>query len=326
MENRRLRDDVKIEHSMIGESRAMKDVYDLISKVARTDSTILITGESGTGKELAARAIHINSHRVDKPFMAINCAALSETLIESELFGHEKGSFTGAFSQKKGRLELAEGGTVFLDEIGELTYTLQSKLLRVLQEREFERVGGTKEIRADLRFIAATNRNLNEDVKSKRFREDLFYRLNVVTIEMPPLRQRMEDIPLLATFFAARYAEKTSKRIMGISPEARESLLSYDWPGNVRELENVIERAVIIGNSDLIRPEDLPEGIVESSEGNSSPSGFREAVREAKRKLIREAVQEAGGNYAEAARRLGIHPNNIHRLVRSVEMNRREGD
>ncbi len=262
-ENQRLIADYNIEHNMVGESDAMRDVLQFISKVAPTDSTVLLSGESGTGKELVARAIHQNSKRAEKPFMAVNCAALAESLLESELFGHEKGAFTGALGLKKGRLEIADGGSVFLDEIGELSLALQVKLLRVLQEREFERVGGTKTIKVDIRLITATNKNLEQAVAGGTFRQDLYYRLNVVGLEMPPLRDRQEDIPLLANYFAARYGEKCNRRITGISAEAQARLRSYDWPGNVRELENAIERAVVLGSTDRILLEDLPESLLD---------------------------------------------------------------
>jgi len=256
-ENERLQAQVNIEHNMVGESAAMQRVYKFISKVAPTDATVLIGGESGTGKELAARAIHRNSKRSQKPFMAVNCAALSESLLESELFGHERGAFTGAIAQKKGRLEIATGGTVFLDEIGELPPPLQVKLLRVLQEREFERVGGTLTIKVDVRVIAATNKNLEDAMAKNEFRHDLYYRLNVVSLEMPALRERREDILLLASYFVEKYATMCNRRLKGISPEARNQLLAYDWPGNVRELENMIERAVVLGTTGWIRPADF---------------------------------------------------------------------
>jgi Nif-specific regulatory protein len=258
-ENRRLQAEMNVEHNMVGDSPRMRDVYQFIARVAPSDVTVLIFGESGTGKELVARAIHRNSTRANKPCVAINCAALAETLLESELFGHEKGAFTGAIAQKKGKLEVAEGGTVFLDEIGELAPTLQAKLLRVLQEREFERVGGTRTIKLDVRLIAATNRELDEEVKRGRFREDLFYRLNVVSLRMPALRERREDIPLLASYFASKFSQRSNRGMLGVSPHARACLTNYDWPGNVRELENAIERAVVLGSSDMILPEDLPE-------------------------------------------------------------------
>ena len=259
-EKERLLADVNIEHNMVGESIAMQRVYQFISKIAPTDATVLIGGESGTGKELAARAIHRNSKRAQKSFVAVNCAALSESLLESELFGHERGAFTGALVQKKGRFEIADGGTVFLDEIGELTPALQVKLLRVLQEREFERVGGTLTIKVDVRVIAATNKNLEDAMARGEFRHDLYYRLNVVSLDMPALRERREDIMLLASYFTEKYGARCNRKVKGISANARARLLAYDWPGNVRELENAIERAVVLGTTDLIRPEDFAGG------------------------------------------------------------------
>jgi len=318
-ENRRLLEDVDIEHNMIGEGAAMQRVYHFISKVAPTDSTVLIVGESGTGKEMAARAIHRNSKREQKSFMAVNCAALTETLLESELFGHEKGAFTGAFNQKKGRLEIADGGTLFLDEIGELTPALQIKLLRVLQEREFERVGGSLTIKVDIRVIAATNKNLEEAIAASEFRQDLFYRLNVVSFEMPRLRDRKEDIPLLANYFAQKYSAKCNRRVTGISEEARKYLVAYEWPGNVRELENAIERAVVLGTTELILPEDLPEVILER-EVSVVPEGYHEAVVETKKRIILDAMDQASGNYTEAAKILKVHPNYLHRLIRNLEL------
>ena len=320
-ENERLLADVNIEHNMVGEGPAMQRVYHFISKVAPTDSTVLIAGESGTGKELAARAIHRNSKRAQKPFMAVNCAALTESLLESELFGHEKGSFTGAFTQKKGRLEIADGGTVFLDEIGELTPALQVKLLRVLQEREFERVGGTVTIKVDLRVIAATNKNLEDAIEAGEFRQDLYYRLNVVSLEMPPLRERREDIMLLASYFADKYGTKCNRKLVGISPDARACLTAYDWPGNVRELENAIERAIVLGTTDVILPEDLPEALLErETSAAQSAMGYHEAVTQTKKQIIVKAIEEAKGNYTEAARRLGVHPNYLHRLIRNLNL------
>jgi len=296
-------------------------VFQFINRVAPKDTTVLIRGESGTGKELVARAIHRNSARANKPCVAINCAALAENLLESELFGHEKGSFTGAIAQKKGKLEVAEGGTVFLDEIGELAPLLQAKLLRVLQEREFERVGGTRTIKLDLRLITATNRDLDEEVKRGRFREDLYYRLNVVSLRMPPLRERREDIPLLASYFASKYSKRANRPVLGISTEARQCLANYDWPGNVRELENAIERAVVLGSSDLILPEDLPESVLDKAEtATVGRAAFHDSIREAKKRLIIEAVEQAGGNYTEAARLLDLHPNYLHRLIRNLNI------
>jgi len=320
-ENQRLIADFNIEHNLVGESPPIREVLQFISKVAPTDSTVLLSGESGTGKELAARAIHLNSKRADKTFMAVNCAALAESLLESELFGHEKGSFTGALTQKKGRLEIADGGTVFLDEIGELSPALQVKLLRVLQEREFERVGGTRPIKVDIRLITATNKNLEESIANGSFRQDLYYRLNVVNLEMPPLRQRPEDIPLLANYFAAKYAERCNRRIIGIAAEAQARLAGYYWPGNVRELENAIERAVVLGATDRILLEDLPESILESEPPATTPgTKYHEAVAETKRQIILSAMQRAKGSYTEAAKLLGVHPNYLHRLVRNLNL------
>lgn len=327
-ENERLLADVNIEHNMVGESGAMQRVYHFISKVAPTDATVLISGESGTGKELAARAIHRNSKRVQKPFMAVNCAALSESLLESELFGHERGAFTGAISQKKGRLEIAAGGTVFLDEIGELTPSLQVKLLRVLQEREFERVGGTVTIRIDVRVIAATNKNLEDAMAAGEFRHDLYYRLNVVSLEMPALRERREDIMLLASYFAEKYGAMCNRKLKGISPDTRASLQAYDWPGNVRELENTLERAIVLGTTEWILPEDLPEALLERVDNVAARTTYHEAVAQSKKRIIVNALDQAKGNLNDAARMLGVHPNYLHRLLRNAnledQMNTRE--
>jgi Nif-specific regulatory protein len=320
-ENRRLQDEIGLEHNMVGDSPRMRDVYQFIARVAPRDITVMIFGESGTGKELVARAIHRTSSRANKPCVAINCAALAENLLESELFGHEKGAFTGAIAQKKGKLEIAEGGTVFLDEIGELAPLLQAKLLRVLQEREFERVGGTRTIKLDVRLITATNRDLEEEVKKSRFREDLFYRLNVVSLRMPALRERREDIPLLANYFAAKFSKRSNRPLLGVSPQARTCLTNYDWPGNVRELENAIERAVVLGSSDMILPEDLPEAVLEKAESAGvTMTAFHDALREAKKQLILSAFEQAQGSYTEAAKLLGLHPNYLHRLIRNLNM------
>ena len=320
-ETRRLHEELNIHHSMIGESKAMREVYEFVSRVAGRDSTVLISGESGTGKELVARAVHLNSPRVDKPFVAINCAAITETLLESELFGHERGAFTGAVAQKKGKLEVAEGGTVFLDEIGELALAMQAKLLRVLQEREFERVGGTRPIKLDVRLIAATNRDLKEASRTGVFRSDLYYRLNVVSLQMPALRERREDIPLLAAFFAAQHSEKVKRRVAGISPEARACLMRYEWPGNVRELENAIERAVVLGSTEVILAEDLPDSILEETAASGQPvNALAEGIREAKKVLIERAIEQANGNYTEAAKILGVHANHLFRLIRTLNL------
>jgi transcriptional regulator with GAF, ATPase, and Fis domain len=320
-ENRRLKNDFNLEHAMIGESARMKEIYRFIAKVAHSDSTVLILGESGTGKELVARAIHTNSSRSEKPFLAINCAALTETLLESELFGHEKGAFTGAMSQKKGKLEVADGGTLFLDEVGELAGGIQAKLLRVLQERQFERVGGTRPIKVDIRLVTATNRDLESSIAGGTFRQDLYYRLNVVSVTMPPLRERREDIPLLARYFAAQCSKKSGKPVAAISPEVRQCLMSYDWPGNVRELENAMERAVVMGTTEMIVLEDLPETLLEKNPTRSfEGTKFHLGVRDAKRQLILNALSQTGGNYTQAAKLLGLHPNNLHRLIRNLDL------
>jgi transcriptional regulator with GAF, ATPase, and Fis domain len=319
-ENRRLRAEVDLDHDMVGESPKMREVYQLIERVAAADTTVLIFGESGTGKELAARAIHRNSARRDQPFVAINCAALTETLLESELFGHERGAFTGAIAQKRGQLEMAHGGTIFLDEMGEISPALQAKLLRVLQERDFMRVGGTRSIPLNIRILAATNKNLHKATKEGTFREDLYYRLNVVTITMPPLREHKEDILLLAGYFAAKYGEKCNRRVLGISPDARNLLMQYDWPGNIRELENAIERAVVLGLSGMILPEDLPETLHETPAQSMRSSTYHEAVRQIKRQLILTAMDQSDGKFTEAARLLGVHANYLHRLIRNLDL------
>ncbi len=320
-ENRRLRMEGNLDHDMVGESPRMREVYQLIERVAPTESTVLIRGESGTGKELAARAVHRNSPRRDRAFVAINCAALTETLLESELFGHERGAFTGAIAQKRGQLEMANGGTIFLDEMGELSPTLQSKLLRVLQERDFMRVGGTRSMPLDIRVIAATNKDLQKATQDGTFRQDLYYRLNVVSLTMPPLREHKEDIPQLANYFAAKFADKCNRRIQGISPDAQPVLLEYDWPGNIRELENAIERAVALGSSELILLEDLPETLLETpSPFAGRGSTYHEAVRQLKRQLILSAMDQSAGSFTEAAKLLGVHPNYLHRLIRNLDL------
>ncbi len=320
-ENRRLKAEIGIEHGLVGDSQRLRQVYEFIAKAAPGASTVLIRGESGTGKELVARAIHRNSPRAAKPFVAINCAALTEGLLESELFGHEKGAFTGAFVQKRGKLEEAHGGTVFLDEVGELAPVLQAKLLRVLQEREFERVGGTRPIKTDIRLIAATNRDLEEAVKAGQFRQDLYFRLNVVSVTMPPLRDRRGDIPLLASFFLQKHGKSARRRITGISDEALSILMSYEWPGNVRELENAIERAVVLGSTEIIQPDDLPDRVLQADRPAGAASlQYHEALKEAKRQIILRTIEQAGGSFTEAAKLLGLHPNNLHRLVRTLNL------
>ena len=318
-ENRALRSEMNLEHSMVGASARMREVLALVQRVAPTASTVLIQGESGTGKELVARAIHENSPRAERPFVAINCAALTESLLESEMFGHEKGAFTGAVAQKKGKIETAEGGTLFLDEVGELAAGMQAKLLRVLQEREFEPVGGTRSIKVNVRVIAATNKSLQDAVQSGRFREDLFYRLNVVSITTPPLRERREDIPALAESFVAKMSKKCKVSQKRLSSEAKAVLMEYDWPGNVRELENAIERAVVLGTAKEILPEDLPEALLEvACPASDAAAKFHCAVKEKKKVLVLQALEQANGHYVEAAKILGLHPNSLLRLIRNL--------
>lgn len=320
-ENRRLIDEIRVEHNMVGESGRIRQVQQFIAKVATAESTVLIKGESGTGKELVARAIHYLSRRSSKPFVAINCAAIPENLLEAELFGHERGAFTGAVGLKRGKLEMASGGTLFLDEIGELAPALQAKLLRVLQEREFDRVGGTSPVKVDLRVIAATNRNLEDLIRAGAFRQDLFFRLNVVSVTLPPLRERREDIPLLAHYFMARLSKQCGRRVRSISPKARACLMRYDWPGNVRELENAIERAIVLGVGDEIEVEDLPESLFEfQPAAGGEITRFHEALQLTKRQLILDAMSDAQGVYTEAAKRLGLHPNYLHRLIRNLNL------
>ncbi len=320
LENTRLRAEAAgTETPLLGESAGMSALQAAILKVARTSATVLIQGESGTGKELVARAIHRNSPRSARPFVAVNCAAIADTLLESEFFGHEKGAFTGAVAQRKGRLEAADGCTVFLDEVGELGLPLQAKLLRVLQEREFERVGGTRPVKVDIRVVAATNRDLQKAVREGTFREDLFYRLNVVPLQVPPLRDRRDDIPLLALHFTRRFSEEAGRKVSGFSREARALLLAWDWPGNVRELQNVIERAVVMGSSDVIIPEDLPEALFDAAAAMESiEDGFHASVRQHRRRVILAALERADGNVAEAARALKLHQVYLHRLITSL--------
>jgi transcriptional regulator with GAF, ATPase, and Fis domain len=305
---------------IVGESPALLRLMDMVARVAGTDTSVLILGESGTGKEMVANAIHRQSPRALRPFVAINCAALTETLLESELFGHEKGAFTGAVAQKRGKLELAEGGTVFLDEVGELAASLQAKLLRVLQQREFERVGGTRTLKLDVRLIAATNRDLVAEVRQGKFREDLYHRLNVVAFHVPPLRERREDIPALVSHFLQIFAARCRRRVEGIAPEAMAYLTAYPWPGNVRELENAIERAVVLGQSDLLLPEDLPEAILDAPAATHTPGELQGSITSAKRQLIIRAWEESNGDYKQAAAKLNIHPNSLLRLVRTLRL------
>ncbi len=293
--------------SIIGTSKTIQAVYELITQVAPSDATVLITGESGTGKELVAEEIYRLSRRAGKPYIKVNCAALPESVIESELFGHEKGAFTGAVNQRKGRFELAHGGTLFLDEIGELSPQIQVKILRVLQEREIERVGGELPIKVNVRLIAATNRNLEQDVREGRFREDLFYRINVFPIHVPPLRDRKSDIILLADYFVEKYTRKNEKLIKRISSPALDLLMSYHWPGNVRELENCIERAVILSTDMVIHSYHLPPSLQSAQSTNTAPTSTLEAaLSRLEKELIVEALKLTNGNMAAAARQLGI--------------------
>ncbi len=293
--------------NIIGNSKAMQTVYDLIAQVSRSDATVLIRGESGVGKELVAHAIHYNSPRSSRPFVKVNCAALPETIIESELFGHEKGAFTGAIAQRKGRFELAAAGSIFLDEIGDLSPATQIKLLRVLQEKEFERVGGTATLKVDVRVITATNRNLEELVTRGGFRQDLYYRLNVFPIHVPPLRERKTDILLLADHFIEKYSRAGHKNVRRISTPAIDMLMSYHWPGNVRELENCIERAVLLAADEVIHGHHLPPTLQTAEASGTAHSGtLQEALDALERDLIIDALKSARGNRAKAARDLGI--------------------
>jgi two-component system response regulator HydG len=296
---------------IIGRSPKMKEVFETLSMVAPTDATVLILGESGTGKELVANSIHQNSPRNSQPFIKVSCAALPETLLESELFGHEKGAFTGAIARREGRFQLAHRGTLFLDEVGEMSPTTQTKLLRVLQEKEFEPLGSPRTLKVDVRMIAATNKNLEREVKEGRFREDLFYRLNVVPISLPPVRERKEDIPVLATHFFSLYRAKNKKELKELSGKALDLLIRYDWPGNIRELENCIERAVIMARGEMIAPADLPPNIQALSSGEKEfaglalPSGV--SLQEVEKALILKTLEDTGGNRTRAAEILGIN-------------------
>jgi len=304
-----------------GESPKMRRAIETAKKAAASRSTVLLLGESGTGKEIFARAIHNWSERRAEPFIAINCVGLSKDLLESELFGHEKGAFTGAHQLKKGKMELAHGGTVFLDEVGDISAELQTKLLRFLQEREFERVGGAQPIRVDVRIIAATNRDLSMTIKEGRFREDLFYRLNVIPISLPPLRERREDIPVLAKYFLYRFAAETKKIFTGITAQAEARLVAHQWPGNVRELGNVIERAVVLGQGPEVTLDDLPPRIVYSeAERASEGLSYREAVDAARADVIRRTLATTGGNRAAAARILGLHKTHLLNLMKSLRI------
>jgi Nif-specific regulatory protein len=308
-ENKNLRSELEERYDLsniVGTSGPMKQVYEQIAQVAQTATTVLVRGESGTGKELIAHAIHYNSPRASKPFVKVSCAALPDTLIESELFGYEKGAFTGAQARKRGRFELAHGGTLFLDEVGELNLPTQVKLLRVLQEGEFERLGGTETIKGDVRLIAATNRDLEAAMAEKQFREDLYYRLNVFSIFVPPLRDRKPDVMLLADHFLIKYARRHNKRIKRIATPAIDMLMSYHWPGNVRELENIVERAVLTCDGQVIHGHDLPPTLqTAEASGTTVQSSLSDAIEQYEKDLIVDALKSARGNRAKAARLLG---------------------
>jgi DNA-binding NtrC family response regulator len=297
--------------NIVGTAPPMQRVFEIVDQVAPSRATVLITGESGTGKELVANAIHQRSPRANGPFVKLHCAALAESLLESELFGHERGSFTGAMARKDGRFQLADGGTLFLDEIGEISPSIQVKLLRFLQEHEFERVGGTQTIRVDVRVIAATNRNLTEEVSKGRFREDLYYRLNVVALEMPPLRDRRADIPALAKFFLERYTKDNGKTIEGITPDTLQLLQAYDWPGNVRELENAIERAVVLATGANIEPGQLPPHVRPKVMPGGMPIIPGATMADLERFAILETLKATGGSTSKAAEMLGISTRTI---------------
>ncbi len=323
-ENLRLRESLGLRFDrsrIIGQSPAMVKLLDTVSQVAPSEATVLITGESGTGKELIAAAVHFNSSRRDGPFVQLNCAAITETLLESELFGHEKGAFTGAERRREGRFLQADGGSLFLDEVSEMPLAMQVKLLRVLQEREFTRVGGDAAVRVDVRLIAATNRHLPEFIAAGRFREDLYYRLNVVGLSVPPLRARREDIPLLVQHFLATFAERNRKPIKGVTPQAMDRLIRYSWPGNVRELMNAVERAVVLARADYLSEEDfalMPAEEASPAPLASSPGGRADhlSLDEIEKATILKALEAAGGNKSETARRLGITRRTLHKKLK----------
>jgi len=310
--------------NIIGQSSAMNKLFETMALVAPSEATVLIVGESGTGKELIANAIHQNSPRKDHPFIKVNCAALPETLLESELFGHEKGSFTGAIARRKGRFQLAHKSSIFLDEIAEMASATQAKILRVLQEREFEPIGSTQTIKVDTRVIAATNKNLEKEIAAGRFREDLYYRLNVVTLDVPPMRERREDIPYLADFFLKQYADKNRRLIQGFSPRATDLLMRYDWPGNVRELENIIERAVIMSRGEVITPLEFPNDLQEldeelkNSQINLTPG---RSLKEVEKEMILRTLEETGGNRTHAANILGISRRTLQLKLKEYGIN-----
>jgi len=327
-QHRRMEEDAarkKEYKSIVGNSRVVNEIFDVINKAAPTKASILITGESGVGKELVADAIHGHSPRKDKPLIKVHCAALSASLLESELFGHEKGSFTGAISQKKGRFELASGGTLFLDEIGEIDQSIQIKLLRVLQEKKFERVGGEKTIETDVRIIAATNRDLKAEIENGNFREDLYFRLNVVNINVPPLRERKDDIPLLIDVFITEFAKENGKKIEGIHEKARSRLYAYDWPGNIRELRNCIESAVVMCQSGVINTSDLPWVFRDVSDDGWINIKLGASMSECEKIIIRETLSHSNGNKSKTAETLGIGRKTLLRKLSEYEIDDHDG-
>lgn len=335
VENRELRRQFSEENAsteILGRSPAITSMLSMIRTVAPTEATVLITGESGTGKELVARALHAQSLRKNEPLVTVNCAALAETLLESELFGHEKGAFTGADKRREGRFKQADRGTLFLDEIGEMPIGVQAKLLRALQQGEIQRVGSDRSEHVDVRVIAATNRDLRKEVEERRFREDLYFRLNVISLEVPPLRQRKEDIPLLAAHFLSHYAERNHKNVKGFSAQCMDMLLHYDWPGNVRELQNAVERAVILCTGEYVTGPELPvniarlaaEALPRSTETSSSLAGL--PLEEVERRAIEETLRETGDNKSAAARKLGITRATLHKKLRKYGSERGESE
>lgn len=306
--------------NIIGTSSEMKRIFEKVQQVAPTRASVLITGESGVGKELVADAIHNLSGRKDRPFVKVHCAALSESLLESELFGHEKGAFTGAVSRKRGRFELANGGTILLDEIGEISQSVQIKILRVLQEKKFERVGGEETLEVDTRIISATNRDLKEEIASGQFREDLYYRLNVVNIDVPPIRERKDDIPLLASAFVREFAKENGKPVEGIDPKARAALYSYSWPGNVRELRNCIESAVVMSKGTILQLDDLPPNIRESDDRDVIRIPVGSTLSKAEREVIRNTLLHHKGNKSKTAETLGIGRKTLHRKIQEYDL------
>jgi DNA-binding NtrC family response regulator len=325
--NRELEAEVEAQRrssSIIGKSAEMKKVFDLVRRVAPTRASVLVTGDSGVGKELVADAIHNLSPRRDGPLVKVHCAALAESLLESELFGHEKGSFTGAQARKRGRFELADKGTLFLDEIGEINQNVQIKILRVLQERKFERVGGEDTVEVDVRIVAATNRDLKEEIRKGTFREDLYYRLNVVNIRVPPLRERRDDIPLLAMAFLSEFAEENGKKLEGFDPKARQALYAYPWPGNVRELRNSVESAVVMASSGLIGLDDLPPGVRSSGEERDVRVPIGSTLEEAEKILIRETLAAQGGNKSRSAEVLGIGRKTLYQKIEEYGLEGKE--